>query len=351
MQSDVVLNVTQQEEDKLDLPVHQEKSTNEEAESSSSSESSSGDESGSEESTSSDKNHEKDEDDTPVRRKIAYDCAAQLFSEAEISPASLDKGKDTRELDHLQKILLEHPETILAVDSMLQVIKAMSQDQAQAAQGVARAPNAPESHGVMPPPPPMANVPRPLPGPGESETTIYTQGVPSASPSRVYAHGQGDQLNRFLATDLNLADQTVSDHNLTLSENRHQGVHELSQDSSFPAQSSGNLGQPNPVIQHNTVAEERQAAKARTDQLIVEAEQQRLTLEKPITGNETAGAGNATQARRHSVLDQPGSDDLECDNKLYGLSVHLDHKLKEHIIAGEYVELSLLLPKDKVVPD
>lgn len=104
------------------------------------------------------------------------------------------------------------------------------------------------------------------------------------------------------------------------------------------------------TAQDDGVAQERRATEERTDRLIVEAERQKLALEKPPTGN-TPDLICMAAGDRFAVLDKPGSDDLECDNKLYGLSVHLDHKLKDKIVAGEYVKLSQLLPKDKLVPD
>lgn len=94
--------------------------------------------------------------------------------------------------------------------------------------------------------------------------------------------------------------------------------------------------------------QERAAAKDRTDQLVVEAERQKANLERPLTGNATLQQKDLDES---SHLNTPGTTDLECDKKLYALSVHLDKSLVSRIIRGEFIDLSKLLPRDKVVPE
>lgn len=80
--------------------------------------------------------------------------------------------------------------------------------------------------------------------------------------------------------------------------------------------------------------------------MIVEAERQKLALEKPVTGNDLI-----IMDQVQLILDNPGSCNLECDDKLFALAVHLDRATIDKIEKGDFVELSKLLPHDKVFPE
>lgn len=103
---------------------------------------------------------------------------------------------------------------------------------------------------------------------------------------------------------------------------------------------------PHPAATEETRQKERSAAKERTDQMILEAERQKINMGCPVTGKRFSISPELTE-----ILDKPGSHNLECDNNLYGLSIHLDETLLTLIRAGQYVDLSKILPNDKVVPD
>lgn len=103
-----------------------------------------------------------------------------------------------------------------------------------------------------------------------------------------------------------------------------------------------NCGDQPPPEQANQIHQERVAAKARTDAMVVEAEKQKLGMEKPLAGNDSAVISE--------LLDNPGSTNLDCDDKLYSLAIHLDALTIARIERSEYIELSKLLPRDRVVP-
>lgn len=64
----------------------------------------------------------------------------------------------------------------------------------------------------------------------------------------------------------------------------------------------------------------------------------------PLTGN------NPGSTPQLDVLDTPGSFNTECDDNLFALAMHLDLAMVQKIERGEYVELSKLLPREKLVP-
>lgn len=80
--------------------------------------------------------------------------------------------------------------------------------------------------------------------------------------------------------------------------------------------------------------------------MILEAERQKIFMEHPVTGKRLLPNPELLQ-----LLDKPGSHDLSCNNNLYGLSIHLDANTITLIEAGQFVNLSSLIPSDRVVPD
>lgn len=128
----------------------------------------------------------------PVKRKLPFNRKTKEFQRVDISPGSLQDGKDTRDLGKLQEILLANPDAVSALDSMIQVLRA----------------NKPTSTTVPQPPQPQQSTddpPRRGPMQGTSETTIYTRAVPSASPSQEQQVNQTVAMDR-LAMSLNAVD-------------------------------------------------------------------------------------------------------------------------------------------------
>lgn len=286
----------------------------------------------------------------PVKRKIPFDRERGQFRPVDVSPGSLENGKDVRDLAKLQDMLLTNPEAVTAIDSMLQVIKAMRSDATADnldGQGSAindQLPRPQEGQGVPLPPPPRGNQ-RLLQQdnrPGMSETTIYTHAVPSASPSQEVNMNLGVCMNRLVvSTDPNNPPgENLSADVLMLSEPQQPPDPSpcISEPSRHPEQ-GGN-------VSDNPVQLERQAAKERTERMILEAERQKLMLEKPVAGNKHTMTPQLKQ-----LLDKPGSSDLSCDDNLFGLSVHLDDLMILRIESGEFVDFSKLIPTDKVVPE
>lgn len=272
----------------------------------------------------------------PVKRKLPFDRKRGELSKAEISPASLDNGQDTRGLAKLQELLTRDPGTVNAIDSMLQMLKSVQSEV------TAGAPTNP-----LPPPPPVAG-PSNLP-PGMSETTIYMRAVPSASPSQVQ-NDLGVQMNRLAVSaqdDLhNVTTPLDGEPSLTQPNPVSQLTSEnlpFSSDSQLQSNQLFNTAGLDPV--DDQVQVERRAAKDRTDQMILDAERRKAALEKPITGKE------ANSTSREVLLNRPGSNDLECDDTLYGLSVHLDDATIKSIQMGEFIEFPKLIPKDQLIPD
>lgn len=272
--------------------------------------------------------------DNPVRRKIPFNRETGQFTPVQVSPGSLENGKDVRDLGKLQEMLMSNPQAVTAITSMLDVIKAMQNDhqderQAQASSTV--------PGRVLPAPPPQN--PRDT-RPGMSETTIYTHAVPSASPSqearrdldlcldRLAVSGAADQQPNVECSTNPLSTLALPLINTDLP---------IVADPAAPAQ---------PDVMEDEVQRERQAAKARTDQMILEAERQKIFMERPVTGKKFVPTNELLQ-----ILDKPRSHDLTCDNNLYGLSVHLDANTIMLIESGQFVNLSILIPSDKVVPD
>lgn len=284
--------------------------------------------------------------DDPVRRKIPFDRERGDFHRVEVSPGSLEQGTDVRQLGKLQEILLTNPEAVSAIDSMLQVIKAMRADEQPQVQQQNQVLNQitvqQTDHRQVPLP-----APPPIPGadrPGMSETTIYTKAVPSASPSQIINHDLDACLDRLVVgARLNAQDQPTEPMSSLGEIPVGESTHAVSQLVSLPI---GTSTQAENVPRDDQLQRERQAAKARTDEMILEAERQKLHLERPISGKRPI-----LTAQLQMLLDNPGSDNLECDNKLYGLSVHLDDQLVLLIEAGQFVDFSKLIPTDKVVPD
>lgn len=293
------------------------------------------------------------EDDTlapPVKRKLPFNRETNQFSRVDISPGSLEEGRDARGLEKLQELLLANPGAVSAIDTMLKMLQTGKTPATEAGQP----PNVPEgtegtSQGT-------ARPPQRGPVQGISETTVYTRAVPSASPSQQDNSGQDVQMNR-LALSLNAVAMHATEgnpapllQNVPDSFNAVLGESDQSQNvlsTSVPNFPPDNIAEP--VVQDgertrdhdrlNEIHLERLAAKTRTDAMVVEAERQKLGLEKPLTGTVTS-----------DILAEPGSSNIDCDDQLFALSVHLDLATIRRIEQGEYVELSKLLPRDKVVP-
>lgn len=257
-----------------------------------------------------------------------------------------------RDLGKLQDILLTNPEAVTAIDSMLQVIKAMRTDGAGPSgltPGDAPALNPTEvltdGGRQLPPPPPQQERQPNVQSrrPGMSETTIYTHAVPSASPSQQVNMDLGICMNRLdVSEDPNHEGGFVPNDSLVLPTIQPQ---QLVNDPS-PFVSELSAGQRQSQEPSDPVQVERQAAKDRTERMILEVERQKLLLKKPISGNK-----HAISSQLKQLLDKPGSSDLSCDDKLFGLSVHLDDLMILRIESGEFVDFSKLIPTDKVVPE
>lgn len=289
--------------------------------------------------------------DDPVKRKIPFDRSKGQFESVQLSPASLENGKDVRDLGKLQDILLTNPEAFTAIDSMLQVIKAMRTDNSGALgeHDGGRMGNDNQRQTAndrqLPPPPPLPNQADTQSREGRrgmSETTVYTHAVPSASPSQQLNQDLGICMDRFgVSTNLNQADvQPIT------STVENSVIHQIVSDPSalLSATNADHHGQTSQC--DDPVQLERQAAKERTEQMVLEAERQKLMLEKPIAGNKHVMTPQFKQ-----LLDNPGSSDLSCDDNLFGLSVHLDDLTIFRIESGEFMDFSKLIPTDKVVPD
>lgn len=222
---------------------------------------------------------------------------------------------------------------------MLDVIKAMQTDKGTEA----REPpvEAPESRRVPLPPPPAVTQPEGLPG--TSETTIYMHAVPSASPSQEVQRGVDLCLDRLVLSG-DLAQPANHSPPTDL-----QAVDNL-QCQLLTSNEGASVAGPSHPDHHDEenqrIQQERQVAKGRTEQMVLEAERQKISMECPITGKK-----NLLSPELARILDQPGSHNLECDDKLYGLSIHLDEATLLLIESGQFIDLSKLLPNDKVVPD
>lgn len=306
---------------------------------------------GSSSSSDSDSESELDSSDSgpsvhdPVRRKIPFNRETGDFNRVEVSPGSLENGKDTRELNKLQELLLANPDAVNTIGSMLEMMKSLksgaSNDQPE--DGPPLEQHNCESGAHRLPPPPSSGLPRDD-RPGMSETTIYTQAVPSASPSQIANRNLGFQLDRL---EVSGALDTQESNARPLPQSMDQISLPLCTDNvnidTFISGGSGSGPGGNP----DQVQQERSAAKNRTDQMILEAERQKLNLEWPVPGRGLIQRPSNLQ----ELLDNPGSHNLECDNNLHGLSVHLDFLTISKIEMGEFMDLSKLLPSDKVVPD
>lgn len=271
---------------------------------------------------------------SPLRRKITYDREAKRFTATQLSPGSLEGGRDTRDLAKLQEILDSNPGAIETLDSMLKAIKSnadvpstSSTDRPAVAVNDQPAPQRdvrPSKDG---------NLDRLINQ--TSETTIYTNAVPSASPSQECPVGI---LPRTDGLPL------ISNDSEVVFAERAQPPHGLTQ------QTEEQLAQ---------LREDRAAAKARTDQVILDAQRQRAELARPSAGmplvNDNAvvpvhSCDLTAAAERVLLLSQPGSHDLACDDKLYQLTAHIDNATLVQIRNGEYVEFSKLLPREKITP-
>lgn len=302
------------------------------------------DSSSSESSDSDDDSQDSGSPNNPVRRKLPFNRETGDFVPAQVSPGSLENGKDVRDLGKLQDILMTNPQAVTAISSMLDVIKAMQSDN-QPTQSQPNPSDLPRERvgNVMLPPPPPPN--RADNRPGMSETTIYTQAVPSASPSQEQQRNLDLCLDRLVVSgNVTQSDQPVRDDHTNF---------DISPPDLPPFVNNINLDGPlgtsavPPVDHHqDDLQQERQAAKNHTDQMVLEAERQKIAMERPVTGKKFVVNPDLLK-----ILDDPGSHDLACDNNLYGLSIHLDDQTIALIEAGQFVDLSKLIPHDKVVPD
>lgn len=291
------------------------------------------DHSGSESGTDSDGSSE-----TPVKRKLPFDRRTKEFGRVDISPASLENGRDTRDLNKLQELLLANPQAVDAIDSMLQLLKSTPKDNSDPAKE--KTTSGDDRPGTS------NRVPFRGPVQGNSETTIYTRAVPSASPSQQDQLGQAVPMDR-LALSLNAIamNNTEGDMVLTQPQADANVSNSLSLSNVVSDNDPPRLREPN-SDDANRVHQERVAAKTRTDAMIVEAERQKLALEKPLAGTDITEL-----VSHHLLLDNPGSCNLDCDDKLFALAVHLDKGTIGKIENGDFVELSKLLPRDKVLPE
>lgn len=280
------------------------------------------------------------EDTSPgLRRQITYDHERQCFTSTALSPGSLDRGKDTRDLAKLQEILDSNPDAINTLDVMIQALKSTNSDNADNAVNTAAQAQPPqELQGQRLPPPPPGNLNQLINQ--TSETTIYTHAVPSASPSHipVAAH---EPLHHACGTIASIP-QVSSDPEISFAgpRDRHQ----------VP---DAQPGTSDHLEQQRT---ERTAAKARTDALLLAAQRQRTELARPAAGmsysnNDTPVELNqaTTRLARVQLLSSPGSHDLKCDDKLFQLTAHIDDQTLDKIQNGEYVDFAKLLPRETVV--
>lgn len=220
-------------------------------------------------------------------------------------------------------------------------------------------------------PPSERTGPEPTPAPlrwpvlGNSDTTIYTRAVPSASPSQQAQIGPAVPMNRLdlslnaAAGECQASTNRVGDRELLMEPCRNLNPDQtlnvaapqldpppVDQSSLFPNSDRDlddrrcGVGDPT-----NPVHQERIAAKTCTDAMVVEAERQKLELERPLAGTIDS------LITETSLFDNPRSSNLQCDNKLFALAVHVDKATKIKIENGEFVDLSKLLPHDKVLPD
>lgn len=282
----------------------------------------------------------------PVRRKLPFDRSTGDFQPVEVSPGSLENGKDVRDLGKLQEMLLTNPQAVTAISSMIDVIKAMQSD-AQSGrcdvtsdQPVLKPQSEATQQRIPPMPPPIGPIDN---LPGMSETTIYTHAIPSASPSQEVQRGRDLCMDRLVVSD-NINNEINSVAPIT-NEINFDPSHELTHNAVVSDAAGREPVRPTPA-DNDPVQQERQAAKERTEQMILEAERQKIHMERPIMGKRIL-----ISPEFKTVLDQPGSHNLECDNNLYGLSIHLDEGIISLIEAGQFIDLSKLAPSDKVVPD
>lgn len=218
----------------------------------------------------------------PVKRKLPFNRRTKEFDRVEISPGSLENGRDTRELEKLQEILLANPGAVSAIDSMLKLMKTNRTDANEtSAEKQTAQDNPPSGSGV-----------RRGPVQGTSETTIYTRAVPSASPSQEVRVGQAVQMDR-LAMSLNavamqpLPSVGISDGNEPLGANLELSSQEVHPDNvqatNVPCESivepiTEESARRRSNRQADEIHLERVAAKTRTDVMVVEAERQKLAL-------------------------------------------------------------------------
>lgn len=288
----------------------------------------------------------------PLKRKIPFNRETQVFDRVALSPGSLDQGKDTRDLAKLQELLSANPGAISTLDSMIQMIKGSNQDMTNPPAEVppAQAQAQTVSHQpprMLPPPPPLETPARPGTLPrlnNVSETTIYTKAVPVESPTQHLPA----QDNVVVHGPVNVADVAVMNDFWQMSVTDPEPVG----DPSALVTESQPSEDPRVVQQR----EERAASKRRTDERILEAERQRITMAKPTAGNPTfvdtvPEPISLDDEQRESLLNKPGSSDLSCDDQLYQLTAHLDRALIEKIKNGEYMDFSKLVPRDSVIPD
>lgn len=280
---------------------------------------------------------------TPLKRKITYDRDSNRFTATQISPGSLEDGRDTRDLAKLQQLLDSNPEAIDTLDSMIRAIKTSSLQSkaAPAAEVQVPAPPLPTTaiHTATPACPTNAGNLNHLIN-QTSETTIYTNAVPSASPSQQCPKGLESQ------QDL----PVVSDDSEIIFSDPNNHVLAGNQPMQTPAQTEDQLMQQR---------EERAAAKARTEQVILDAQRQRVDLARPSAGMAIVPFSGESQQQsgestalidRALILSRPGSHDLSCDDKLFQLTAHVDSTLILQIKNGEYVDFAKLLPREKVTP-
>lgn len=294
--------------------------------------------------TDSDANQD---DSTPLQREISYDRDQQRFTEMQISPGSMRDGNDTRDLEKLQEILNSNPDALNTLDSMLKALKSSKPSDVTQSKKTKQSRKRPRATSK----PPRDNPPASTSAGNinhlinqTSETTIYTNAVPSESPSQQRPLSGTAVQNMpppMMALPLN-----ADDSEIIFADRRGQLPE------SVPAQ----INQPDPdPLQLQREA--RSAAKGRTDQVILDAQRQRIELARPSAGisdnrnlPEVNGVDLGNSAPRAALLQQPGSYDLTCDDKLFQLTAHVDDITLRMIQNGEYVEFSKLLPREKVVP-
>lgn len=274
-----------------------------------------------------------------MSRKITYDRERQRFTATALSPGSLDAGRDTRDLAKLQEILDSNPEAINTLDAMLKAIKHSN---------VGPEPNS----NVVNQAGPSQDASRPVPQLDRgtlnplinqtSETTIYTNAVPSASPSQACPVGQDPM---HFQDPLPPRPVTVVDSEINFVD-RSQPLHHDARSTTPATEVDESAAQQQ--------REDRSAAKARTEQLILEAQRQRIDLAQPSAGIvpllNSSMPVSAENLTREQILSTPGSHDLKCDDQLFQLTAHVDAPTIAEIRNGVYVDLAKLLPRDRVTP-